>query len=163
MCRRGIRCEATNAARIGKHPNATGRAQHAGARQQARRGKQILDRIGADDAILAADTVENPIVANQRACMRTGGARGDFACPKLADHDRLRRIQRAARDLGEAGWVADSLQEQRNGADPWLLKEMLGEIRGVEIGLVAGADEMADPDALLPAEAVQVMPDLTAL
>src|SRR3546814_7451146 len=53
-------------------------------------------------------------------------------------------------DLGEEfRRVAHAFEEQREDADPVVIDQRVHDLGGIEIGLVAGRDPMAEPDQIL--------------
>ena len=82
----------------------------------------------AHDAELAADAVEHPVVADQRAGVRLRGPRGDFRQADLQHDDRLCRGDRASRSRGEAWRMADRLGEQRDRPHLGLIDQMVDEV-----------------------------------
>ena len=133
-------------------PNPRG-SQHAGARDHVGGEQQVLDRVHAHDAKLAADAVEHAVVADQRAGVRLRRTRGDLGQADLQHHDRLGRRDRPPRRRGEAWRMADRLGEQRDRAHLGLIDQMVDEVGAVEIGLVAGRHHVRQADLVLRRQA----------
>ena len=129
------------------------RLQHAGARDHVGSEQQVLDRLHAHDAVLAAYAVEYAIVADQRAGVRLCGPRGDFRQADLQHNDRFCRSDRASCGRGKTRRMADRLSEQRDRAHVRLVDQMVDEVRAIEVGLVAGRDHVRQADLVLRRQA----------
>ena len=125
-------------------------------RSRARRDvggrQQILDGADADGAELATDPVEYTVIADQGAGMREGRFRRHLARSDLEDDDRLARIPGGLQRRQEGGGLAHRLDEQCDRPCRGVVRQRQREGGAVEIGLVAGRDDVAEPDILLGRE-----------
>ena len=108
--------------------------------------------VNADDAKLAAYTIEYTVIAYQRASVRGGGAGGDFGQADLQHHDRLGGGDGASGGRSKAWSVADGFGEQGDRADFGLIDQVFDEGCAVQIGFVAGGNHVRQADLVLRGE-----------
>ncbi len=136
-----------NARRVATDPH-PGTARHRLVGDQHRDVEQLLDRVGADHSRLEEQRVHRHVGARERAGVRGRGAPPGARAPALDRDDRLAAAH-AARDLGEAARVPERLEVEQDHVRPRIPLPELEQVVARDVGLVADAHEVRDPDVEL--------------
>ena len=135
-----------------EHAGAAGVAQEretiahlAGQRgEELERVDEALDRADADGAVPGHDGAVDFVGAHQGSRMRASRLLADGRAPDLQEHDRLAGRQRPSQRRGQLAAVAHAFDVPGDDSRSRIVDEVVAEIREVEVGLVARADEVAD-------------------
>jgi hypothetical protein len=83
--------------------------------------------------------------------VRGRGAPAGFALADLRHHDGLPGRERLTGDAAERARVADRFEEHQEDVGAALVEQVLDNVEALEAGFVAGADHVAEREALRPA------------
>ena len=110
---------------------------------------QFVEAADADHAFPGRDRVEGLDRAGQRAGMRHRGGAAAFGGSELERDHRLAGRARGLAGLAEHLGVSHAFEINHDHADRGIGGEIGHQVRGLEPGLVAGGDHVADADAAI--------------
>ena len=107
----------------------------------------FVEIVGNDKTVFGEHRIIGRGPAGHAGGVRGGGALARAGAADLGDDDGLADLGRAPGGNEEFFDVADSLDEQQDHVGRGILHHVIEEFAGAEIGLVAGADAVADRNA----------------
>lgn len=172
LCIGRRRLEARAAEAVGdQRAGAAGRGQHrhaspawrAPGRERGRNVEQVGEGLGADHAQLAEQCVVHAVRARQRTGVRHGRACACLGAADLEDHHRLALARRLQRRGAEFVRMAQPLHVERDDRGGLVVRQVVHEIGQVQVDLVAGGNQLRQPDAARRGTREQGTEDAAAL
>jgi hypothetical protein len=134
------------AAGAGQHRDAVALRRRP-AEHQPRQLHQPLQRLDAQDAVLAEEGRGELVRPHHRPGMRDGDLPPHIRPPELVDDDRLAERMRAPRRRRQPRRIAQRLEEHQHAARRLVLDHHLGHLAGADVTLVADRDQLREGEA----------------
>ena len=140
--------EAADAAGMGDHGHAPARGPGA-AGQQVGDLEQVVIILHPDDAVLGEGGVIYGVNAGEGGGVGAGGAGAQFGAADFDEHDGLAAFRRQPGHFQKLAPVLETFNEAGDDAGGSVVQQVAGEVAEVQVGFVAGGDDVGKADALV--------------
>ncbi|MNI29351.1 hypothetical protein D3C73_831660 [compost metagenome] len=125
--------------------------------------EEVFDAAGAQRAVLAKQRVVDGVVARQRGSVRRGGLRTRLGAAYLGHDHGFTGIARGGQRAAQLGAVAAAFHVGHDDPRVRVMRQPVDAVGHVDVGFVAGADPVRQPQSAFARHAIGIGAERAAL